>query len=263
MRSTTVALGAAARRTFDVLRVLVQSDILIRYGRGRIRFLKWLLDPLAALGIYLLLVALVLGRSDTAVGLSLACAIVPFQLVMMSVINALQAIGLRGSIILNMSFPRDLIPVASVATESVVLTASLTMLPLMMVIYSVAPTVAILWLPVALAVTMVFSIAVAYPAALVGVWYPELMPFGVSLVRTLFFVAPGLIALEEVTGTARDLLPINPLSGLFETFRDALLYGQSPDAWQLLVPLGAAAIIFAVSYPLYRSERLQFAKLIG
>ena len=63
------------------------------------------------------------------------------------------------------------------------------------------------------------------------------MPFGVSLVRALFFLAPGLVALDLVSGTARDLLPFNPLTGLFETFRDTLLYGQSPAAWQLLVPL--------------------------
>ena len=57
----------------------------IRYGRGRVRFLKWVLDPIAALGVYLLLVALVLDRGGDAIGLSLACAIVPFQLMITSV----------------------------------------------------------------------------------------------------------------------------------------------------------------------------------
>jgi ABC-type polysaccharide/polyol phosphate export permease len=83
------------------------------------------------------------------------------------------------------------------------------------------------------------------------------------LVRALFFIAPGLIALDQLSGTARDLLPFNPLTGLFETFRDALLYGQAPAAWQLLVPLGFAVAILAISYPIYRSEQSQFAKLIG
>lgn len=263
MKATTAGLQGRARRAFDVLAELVRSDILIRYGRGRIRVLKWLLDPLAALGVYLLLVALVLDRGEEATGLSLVCAIVPFQLIVASVINSFQAVTLRASIILNMRFPRSLIPVSAVVTESVVLTTSLTLIPLMMVIYAVAPTAATLWLPVAFAVTIVFSIALAYPAALFGIWYPELMPFGVSLVRAMFFLAPGLIALDQVSGTIHDLLPLNPLTGLFESFRDALLFGQSPAAWQLLVPLGFAIVIFAVSYPIYRSEQSQFAKLIG
>jgi len=246
-----------------VLAELVRSDILIRYGRGRIRVLKWLLDPIAALGVYLLLVALVLDRDSDAVGLSLVCAIIPFQLVVASVINSFQSVGLRASIILNMSFPRGLIPVSAVVTESVALTTSLVLIPLMMLVYGVGPTAALLWLPVAFAVTIAFSLALAYPAALFGIWYPELMPFGVSLVRAMFFLATGLVALDQVSGTADDLLPFNPLTGLFETFRDALLYGQAPAAWQLLVPLGAAALLLCIFYPLYRSEQSQLAKLVG
>jgi lipopolysaccharide transport system permease protein len=254
---------ARTRRAVDVLAELARSDIKLRYGRGRVRALKWLLDPIAALGVYLALIVLVLDRSGTAAGLSLLCAIIPFQLVMMTVINALQAVGLRGSIIVNMAFPRAMIPLASVVTESLALTASLTLVPVMMAVYGVEPTAALLWLPVAFAVTFAFAAALAYPAALVGIWYPELMPFGVSLVRAMFFLAPGLIALDEITGTTRELLPANPLTGLFESFRDALLFGQSPAAWQVLVPLAAAALVLAISLPIYRREQSQFAKLVG
>jgi lipopolysaccharide transport system permease protein len=264
-----VAMGAPttkrgrARHMADMLAVLALSDLKIRYGRGRIRFLKWVLDPIAALGIYLALIAFVLDRSESNVGLSLACAIVPFQLVMMSAVNALQAVGLRAPILVNMAFPRSLIPVSSVVTESVAVTASLTLLPAMMIVYGVAPTAAILWLPLAFAVTIAFSVALAYPAALLGVWYPELTSFAVSVIRALFFLAPGLIALDQITGTTRDLLPYNPLTGIFESFRDALLYGTSPAAWELLSPLAAAVLVLAVTLPLFRREQSQFAKLIG
>ena len=77
------------RHRLDVLRVLATSDLRVRYGRGRLRFLKWILDPLAALGVYLLLVAIVLSRGEDAIGLSLACAVIPFTLLMASVVNAL------------------------------------------------------------------------------------------------------------------------------------------------------------------------------
>jgi len=235
----------------------------VRYGRGRLRFLKWILDPLAALGVYLLLVSIVLARGEDAVGLSLACAVIPFTLLMASVVNALTSVQLRGSILLNMGFPRMLIPIASVTTETVAFSASLVLIPVMMLVYGVGPTAAILWLPVALALTVVLALALAYPSTLFGIWYPELQPFAVSFARAAFFIAAGLIALDEVTGTARDLLPFNPLTGLFEAYRDALLYGHSPAAWELLVPLGAAVLVLAVSVPLYMREQSRIAKLLG
>ena len=78
----TAGSRARARRMRDVLTVLTRSDLQVRYGRGRLRFVKWVLDPIAALGIYLLLVAFVLDQGTLATGLSLACAIVPFQLLL-------------------------------------------------------------------------------------------------------------------------------------------------------------------------------------
>ncbi|HYU59165.1 MAG TPA: hypothetical protein VEK39_00255 [Solirubrobacterales bacterium] len=252
-----------ARHRLDVLRVLTTSDLRVRYGRGGLRYLKWILDPLAALGVYLVLVSLVLTRGADAIGLSLACAIVPFTLLMASIVNALTAVQLRGSILLNMGFPRMLIPIASVLTETIAFTASLVLLPVMMLIYGVEPTAAVLWLPVALAITVVLALALAYPSTLFGIWYPELQPFAVSFARAGFFLAAGLVALDEVTGEARDLLPYNPLTGLFESFRDALLYGRSPAAWELLVPLGAAAVVLAISVPVYMREQSRLAKLVG
>jgi len=258
-----MSAGPHARRTRDLLQVLTASDIRVRYGRGKLRVLKWVADPIAALGVYLLLVALVLDEGSTATGLSLACAIVPFQLLLATVINATSAVNLRGSIILNMRFPRALIPISAVVTESAAFLATLLILPLMMIVYGVEPTVAVLWLPVAIAVTAVLAIAVAYPATLFGIWYPDLQSFVVSTARAAFFLAPGLIALDQITGTARDLLPLNPLTGLFESYRDALLTGTSPAAWELLAPLAAAALIAAISLPIYLREQSQLAKLVA
>jgi homopolymeric O-antigen transport system permease protein len=251
------------QRTLEMLLVLSRSDLRSRYGRSGMKSLKWLLEPLAALGVYLALITFLVPRTSAAPGLSLACAIVPFQFVVTGSINAFRSITLCGSVIANMAFPRWLIPASSVATETITSSASLTILPLMMIVYGIAPTAAILWLPIALAVTVIFSLSLAYPFALIGIWYPELQAFVGSIVRTAFFLAPGLIALDQVTGTAHTLLPLNPLSGLFESFRAAVLYGHSPAAWELLGPLGAAGLLFAIFLPVYRREQPYLAKLVG
>lgn len=261
MEAAAVATSRAARLR-DLLTVLAVSDLRARYGRGAMRTVKWLMDPFAVVGVYLLLVALVLNRGGRAPGLSLACAVVPFQLVMMSCVNGLRAVELRRTIILNVAFPRLLIPVAGTLTESLAFGASLVLLALMMAVYGVVPTPAILWLPVVLAATFALAVGVAYPSALIGLWFPELQLFVVSLVRTLFFIAPGLVALDQVHGHTHDFLYANPLTGLFEAYRDVLLYGRSPAAWKLLAPLGAAAILLAVTVPLFRREQREFAKLV-
>ena len=253
---------AGLRRTWDPLVALTMSDLRVRYGRGPWKLLKWLLDPFAAVGVYLMLVTFVLNRPGRAPGLSVACAVVPFQLVMLTVVNSISAIRLRRSIILNGGFKRALIPIASVMTETIAFGASLTLLAVTMLAYGIAPTGAIVWLPVLLALNVVFAVSWAYPTALVGLWFPDLRIFAVSFVRTLFFLAPGVIALRQIHGNANELLRLNPLTGLFESYRNVLLYGQRPAAWMLLIPLGYATVLAATFVPIYLREQQHFAKVV-
>ena len=247
---------------WDALVALTMSDLRARYGRGPWRLVKWLLDPFAAVGVYLLLVTFVLNRPGTAPGLTVACAVVPFQLVMLSVVNANGAIRLRRSIILNGQFDRALIPVASVLTETIAFAASLGLLALTMAGYRISPTAAILWLPVVLVLNMIFAVSWAYPSALMGLWFPDLRVFTVSFVRTLFFLAPGLVALATIQGQAHDLLRLNPLTGLFEAYRAVLLYGHSPEAWMILYPLVFSLVLVAIFVPIFIREQHHFAKVV-
>lgn len=247
----------------DVLVALTVADLRVRYGRGPGRLVKWLLDPFALVGVLLVLVTIVLDRPGAAPGLSLACAVVPFQLVVMTVLNAMGAVASRRSIILNLDFERSLIPLSAACTEFAAFGASAVLLAGMMAVYGVAPTIALLWLPVVLAVTALVVASAAYAAALFGLWFPELRSFGISFVRTLFFVAPGIVALDQIPAPADDWIKLNPLSGLFEAFRAVLLYGESPPAWTLLIPAVAAAVLLAVTIPLFRRDQAHFAKVLG
>jgi homopolymeric O-antigen transport system permease protein len=252
----------SARRAIDILLALTESDLRARYGRGAWQLVKWLVDPFALVGIYLLLVTFILHRPGEAPGLSLACAVIPFQLVMMTIVNGMGAVQLRGSIIRNMAFNRVLIPISSMLTEAVAFAASLVLLVVMMIIYRVPPTLALLWLPLVLLITLLFAVACAYVASLIGVWIPDIRPFVVSFMRAMFFLAPGLVALSDIGGRAEQLVKVNPLTGLFESFRSIMLRGDSPPAWAFAVPLAWAILLLLVALPLYMREQHQFAKVL-
>jgi ABC-type polysaccharide/polyol phosphate export permease len=246
----------------QLLRVLTESDLRLRYGRGPWRFVRWLFEPVALVGVYLILVIFVLDREATALGLSLTCAVVPFQLVMLTIGNAMGALDSRRPILLNMAFKRMLIPPSSALSESAGFGSSLLLIAVMMTIYTIAPTWNILWFPLVFLVNLLLAVAAAYPAILCGIWLRELRPFVVSFVRILFFLAPGLVPLSETNPGIRNLLRLNPMTGLFEAYRDAFLFGRAPAAWELLVPLASAVLLLIIFVPVYRVEQRQFAKVI-
>ena len=252
----------AASRWLDILIALSTADLRVRYGRGGFRLVKWLIDPFLLVGVYLVLVTLVLDRPGEAPGLSVACAVIPFQLVLLSAFSAIASVHGRQNIILNMGFNRMLIPVASVVTETIAFGAGFLLLVMMLAIYSIGPTVALFWLPVVLLVCIAFAVSLAYPISLFGIWLPQLRSLAGSVIRTLFFLSPGLVALAEIHGRTHDLLKLNPLTGLFEAFRSIFLYGHRPAAWQLLYPSLFAVIALILFVPIYRREEPQFAKIV-
>jgi lipopolysaccharide transport system permease protein len=249
-------------RAVDLLRSLTEADLRFRYGRGPARFLRWLLEPFALVGVYLLLVSFVLDLPGKAPGLSLAAVIVPFQLVMSTVGNAMEAVPVRRPILLNMAFERNLIPVSSALTECASFVASFLIIAIMMGAYGVAPTFAFVWIPLIILVNVYLAVAAAYAASLLGLWLRELKPFLLSFVRMLFFLSPGLVPLSETSPHIRSLLRINPLTGLFEAYRGVFVDGRAPAAWELLYPILIGGALLALFVPLYRIEQRQFAKVV-
>jgi lipopolysaccharide transport system permease protein len=249
-------------RAFDLLRSLTEADLRFRYGRGPSRFIRWLMEPFALVGVYLLLVTFVLDQPGVAPGLSLAAVIVPFQLVISTVGNAMEAVPVRRPILLNMAFERNLIPVSSALTECASFVASFFIIAVMMAAYGIAPTFAFVWLPLVVLVNVYLAVAAAYAASLLGLWLRELKPFLLSFVRMLFFLSPGLVPLSETSPQIRSLLRLNPLTGLFEAYRGIFLYGHAPAAWELLYPTLIGAVLLVVLVPLYRVEQRQFAKVV-
>jgi ABC-type polysaccharide/polyol phosphate export permease len=59
------------------------------------------------------------------------------------------------------------------------------------------------------------------------------------------------------------VLQLNPLTGLFESYRDLFLYGESPSAWNLLYPFAFGLALLMLFVPLYRREQREFAKVVG
>jgi ABC-type polysaccharide/polyol phosphate export permease len=197
-----------------------------------------------------------------APGLSLAAVIVPFQLVISTVGNAMEAVPVRRPILLNMAFERNLIPVSSALTECASFLASFSIIAVMMAAYGIAPTSAFVWLPLVVLVNVFLAVAAAYAASLLGLWLRELKPFLLSFVRMLFFLSPGLVPLSETSPHIRSLLRLNPLTGLFEAYRAIFLTGRAPAAWELLYPTLIGAVMLVVLVPLYRIEQRQFAKVV-
>lgn len=186
----------------------------------------------------------------------------PFQIIPLAFDSATNAVSLREPVLLNRRFDRMLLPPSSVLTEGFAFGASFLMFPIANAYYGVAPTAALLWLPFVIGATFVLALGLAWPAALLGVWLPNIRVFSSQGLRILFFAAPGIVALSEVPEHVRRNIVFNPLTGLFESYRHVFLFGDSPRFWQLAYPTAVGIAPTLLFVPIYRREQPHFAKLV-
>jgi ABC-type polysaccharide/polyol phosphate export permease len=116
---------------------------------------------------------------------------------------------------------------------------------------------------VVVAVTLLLAFGAAWPCTLLGLWLPTIKLFANQALRILFFAAPGIVALSEVSEGVHRWIVYNPLTGLFESFRHVFLYGNSPEFWQLAYPAATGVLLTLVFLPLCRREQRHFAKLVS
>jgi ABC-type polysaccharide/polyol phosphate export permease len=115
--------------------------------------------------------------------------------------------------------------------------------------------------PLILANLALLTSGPAYLMTVLGVYQPDYRGAVQNLIRMGFFVSAGLVRPEMANSQALELvLRANPLSGIFESLRAAVIYGRAPRAADFLYPFAVGLLLLAVSLMLYKRAAPGFAK---
>ena len=175
--------------------------------------------------------------------------------------------GAAGSLIGNerlvtkVYFPRLIIPSASVGVGLLDLGIALVVLAGMMVYYGLGVSVTVVLLPGVVGLTAVTALGVGLWLSALNVEYRDFKYVIGFLVQLWMFATPVVYPLKLVPESYRGWLSLNPMAGLIEGFRSALL-GRAMD-WGLL---GTSALIgvglFVTGVVYFRKMEHRFADLI-
>jgi len=163
-----------------------------------------------------------------------------------------QAVGRTGgglvgnaNLISKVYFPRLIIPLASVVTPLVDLLLSFVILLGLMVWYGIAPTWGVVALPLFLFMALVTALAVGLFLSALNVKYRDVgyvIPF---LTQFWMYASPVVYPVSLVPEQWRLLYSLNPMVGVIEGFRWALLGTQSPDFGVMAV---SAVVVLALLF---------------
>ena len=159
-------------------------------------------------------------------------------------------------LITKVYFPRVLIPTAAVLAGLVDFAIAILELLAMLVYYGVMPGLAILTLPLFMVLSVATALAVGLWLSALNVKYRDVrytLPF---LTQIWFFLTPVVYPSSQLPEPWRTLYGLNPMAGVVEGFRWAML-GVEPGSTSLMIVSVLTVAVLLVGGMLYfrRVER--------
>jgi ABC-type polysaccharide/polyol phosphate export permease len=223
--------------------------------------LWWLLDPLLLLGVYALVFGNLLGLGrhpeQQAYPLFVACALVPWRWFTLASTQGGAAFTTHTAVLSSIPIDRESVLLSEwIAATGQSLPGLLVLLGAMAV-YGLPITANLLLVLPALIVQGLLGLGVAYALCPLSVMIPDVGNLYAALLRVLWFLSPGLYALDRVPTSLRSLyVALNPLAGVFEGIRRPIHAGAPPD-WTALAWSAAWAVLLLVA------GRALFRRLAG
>lgn len=243
---------------------LVWRDLKVRYKQTALGVTWVVLQPLLLMLIFTLIFGVVARIPSEGIPypVFVYTALIPWQLFSYALTEASGSIVANERLITKVYFPRVLIPLASVLGGLVDVAVTFVLLLVLMAIFAVAPSPAILLLPAFLALAICVALGVGLWLAALNVQFRDVrytLPF---LTQIWLLATPIVYPTSLLPEPWRALVALNPMAAVVEGFRWAAL-GTAPPTASVLVTSVASGLVVLVTGALYfrRTER-DFADVI-
>jgi lipopolysaccharide transport system permease protein len=230
----------------ELLYILIWRDIKVRYKQTAVGTAWAVIQPFLAMVVF----SLIFGRLAKIPSEGLPypifaySALLPWQFFAKALTEASTSLVVNERVITKVYFPRLLVPTAVVLAGLLDFGIAFLILLGMMVFYGITPSWFILFVPLFLLLAIITALGVSFWLSALDVEYRDVrytLPF---LTQLWFFATPVVYPSTIVPPSWRALYGLNPMVGVIEGFRWALLGSAPPDLRMLLVSSLLASLLF-------------------
>jgi lipopolysaccharide transport system permease protein len=248
----------------DLFYFLVWRDIKARYAQSVLGAGWAVVQPIFSMIVFTVVFGNLAKIDSDGVPYAIfsLTALVPWTFFSNALTSSTASLTSSAGMLSKIYFPRLVIPMSAVISKLVDFSIALVLVFVLMAWFRIVPTVWILMLPM-------LVLLMALTAAGAGMWLSSLsvqyrdVNYGINFIaQLLMYASPVVYPASLIPDKYRLVYAINPMVGVIEGFRSALL-GANPMPWDLIAAGSATAVVLAVSGAIYfcRTERI-FADVV-
>ena len=239
-------------------------DIKVRYKQTVLGAAWAVLQPLLTMVVFSIVFGRLAGLPSDGLAYPVFafCGLLPWQLFSYALTQSSNCLIQDAHVLRAVYFPRLVLPFASVIAGLVDFVIAFAVLVLMMLAYGVTPGWAVLVLPVLVLLTVIASLAVGLWLSALNVQYRDVrytIPF---LVQLWLFATPVAYSSSLVPEEWRTVYGLNPMVGVVDGFRWALLDAPAPPLGMVLASVTVTMCLFMGGLYYFRRIERSFADIV-
>jgi lipopolysaccharide transport system permease protein len=254
----------------ELLWFLTLRDIQLRYKQTALGVSWAVLQPLFTMAVFTIFFGKLgkLPSDGRPYALLVLSALLPWQLFAYALTQSSNSLVTEQRLITKVYFPRLIVPFASVLSGLADFLVAFGLTVLVMVAgnlcgwFVVTPTAGVLAIPLFTVFAVLTALAVGLWLSALNVQYRDVrytIPF---LTQFWMFVTPIAYASSLVPPRYRLIYGLNPMAGVVEGFRWALLDTDAPDWGMMVVSAGVVLVLLASGLFYFRRMERTFADVV-
>ena len=256
------------RQSGDLFITLSRHRLKVRYEQSRLGLLWAVIQPLALMLVFTLMFTFLRAApsGDVPYPLFAYAGLIPWTMFSSALANTSSALTSHAALLTKVYFPREILPLTYIAAAAVDMAVASLVLVGLMIWFGVAPTFTALWAVPAIVVLIALLVGLGLLFSALQVRYRDVGLAMPVLVQVWLFATPVLYPLAAVkTALPASLYPLyvmNPMAGVVDTFRRAVVLHQPPDVTALAVSALAVMALVPAAYVYFKYVELTMADVV-
>jgi len=248
----------------ELLYFLAWRDVKVKYKQTALGVIWAVLQPLLAMLVFSVLFGRFAHMPSDGIPypIFVYIGILPWNYFASVLGQSTNSLVAGSNLITKIYFPRLIIPASSAIAAMIDLFFGAVFLAAMMVYYGVGISAGILLVPILVAITLMNAIGFGIWFSALNVRYRDIQYVIPFLIQIWMFATPVIYPSSLVGGRYGRILMLNPMGGVIEAFRPALL-GHAPVPWAALGTSSLVGLlVFAGGVAYFRRVERYFADII-
>lgn len=250
----------------ELFLILSWRDINVQFKQTIIGIIWAFLRPLLTMIVFTIVfgkIAKLPSEGDAPYAIMVYAAMLPWQFFSSSVSASSASLVANIQLISKVYFPRMIIPSSSILTSFVDFSISFFILILLMVYYQFLPTWNILMIPFFLLIALLTALGIGLYITSLNVKYRDfrfIIPF---IIQFGLYISPVGFSSNVIPDKYRLLYSLNPMVGVIDGFRWAIIGGNSQPYWPGLILSFVIMLLFLIlGIRTFRKMEKTFADMI-